>query len=113
MESGKTIVRSSLEKKVRCSFNIIVLKDLLANLLVSFLISCLWLIVVLLIKQLLFNGEFKFYVYIYLALLSRIKVDSCIFLLPRNLEILGLDLANLSLTSISKTSDENPTNVNC
>ena len=50
---------------------------------------------------------------IYLALLSRIKVDSWIFLFPRNLEILGLDLANLSLTSISKTSEENPTKVNC
>jgi hypothetical protein len=36
-----------------------------------------------------------------------------IFLFPRNLEIIGLDLANLSLTSTSKMSERNPTKVNC
>ena len=45
--------------------------------------------------------------------LSCIRLDNWIFLLPRNREMLGLDLANRSFTSTSKTSVEKPTKVNC
>ena len=50
---------------------------------------------------------------IYLRSFSCIRDESWIFRFPRNLEILGLDRANLSLTSISKTSEVKPTKVNC
>lgn len=49
--------------------------------------------------------------YVDVALLSKDANNS--FLFPKYLEIIGLDLANLSLISTSRMSDRKPTKVNC